>query len=164
MNTREKIVTTLARVAVVAFLAMTLATFSGIYGWLHPALWGVQGLCFLVVEGAFYYLRGPRPALDMAVALAMWTSLGTWISVEHFGVVLSAIVVMGALPEGNTLRVVSVIVAAGIVSLIKFADVNPWSSEPGAAWLHHMFFASCVLNAFLVLLRATMREDSRERG
>jgi hypothetical protein len=156
VSVHERIVYTLAWIAVAAFVAGTLITFSGIYGWLHPALWGLQGLCFLVVEGAFYYLRGPRSDLDGSVVLALWASLGVWVSVEHFAVVLSAIILLRALPEGVFFRVFAVVAAAAIASLASFADINPWSGEPGPSWLRSLFFVSCLLNGVLLLARASL--------
>lgn len=152
----EKVAGTFAQIATLVFLGMMFATFSGIYGWLHPMLWAVQLLSFMVLEGAFYFIRGSRPKPDMAIALAMWTSLGVWVSIEHFTVVVSAIVVLRCLPEGALLRVAAVLLAAGVGSLVTFADINPWSSAPGKPWLHHLFLASCCLNMVLLLARAAI--------
>ena len=151
MTKPEIVLQLLARLSIGAFAVLIFVTFVSAYVWLHPVLWTGELFCFVLLEGLLYVLKGDRTPAARAVTIALWTSIAAWFSLENGLVLMSVITVMRLLPGGWPSRIGSLLMAAGIGSLISFADLNPWSEGPNDPKLHLYFTATCILNMILVL-------------
>lgn len=148
----ESFLRSCALTAAYGFVLLAVFNCLTIYSWLHPALWAFGLLALFVIEAVLFYLRVERRAETMPVAAALGAAVMAWFSFEFVAVALTVNLLIRLFPPGWIARAGSVLLAAALLVLMGWADINPWSDYPGTKLSLILFRSTCAICAFLVLV------------